>query len=101
MTGEQGKINPENKRLKVLQEIHFSGKTWQLELEPKTANYNALAARNLPLLIFGLILSAVLSFLLYRLLLRIEMHREARDNAVREVGQRKHAEEELRENEKN
>jgi len=100
ITGRQGKIKPENKRLQVLQEINFPGKTWQLKLEPKTANYNALAARNLPFLIFGLIISTVFSFLLYRLLLRIEMYRKAKNNAVREVSQRKLAEEELRENEK-
>ena len=101
INGNQDEINPEDKRLHVLQEIHFFGKTWQLKLEPKTADCKLLADRNLSFLIFGLIVSAVLSFLLYRLLRRIEMYKEARDNAVREVSQRKSAEEGLRENEKN
>ncbi len=96
INGRRGEINPKDKRLHVLQEIHFSGKTWQLELEPKTADYKSLAIRNLPFLIFGLVISAVFSFLLHLLLRRMEMYREARDNAVREVSQRKLAEEELR-----
>ncbi len=100
VNGEQGEINPKEKRLHVLQEIHFSGKTWQLDLEPKTADYKSLDSRNLPLLTFGLIISAVLSFLLHLLLQRIEMYREARDNAIREVSQGKLAEEGLQENEK-
>ncbi|HUV51429.1 MAG TPA: ATP-binding protein [Anaerolineae bacterium] len=97
---EQRGISSKDKRPRVLQEIHFSGKMWQLELEPKAADYKSLGIRNLPLLIFGIVISAVLSFLLYRLLRRIEMYREAIDNAVYEVSQRNLVEDELRENEK-
>lgn len=100
INGRQNEINSKEKMPHVLQEIHFSGKTWQLELEPKTADYKSLAVSNLPLLFFGLIILAVLSFLLHLLLRRMEMYREARDNAIREISQRKLAEEGLRENEK-
>ncbi len=100
INGGQSEINAKEKMQHVHQEIHFSGKTWQLELEPKTADYKSLATRNLPLLIFGLIILAVLSFLLHLLFRRMEMYREARDNAIREISQRKLAEEVLRENEK-
>jgi signal transduction histidine kinase len=82
--------------LPVVRPIDFPGKTWQLEIEP-----HALSATvNFVPLLFGFGLSAALSVLLYFLLQRMDMLKEARDRALREVGERKRIEQSLRTNEK-
>ena len=80
----------------VIREIHFPGKTWRVEVEPRALR----SPGTLPVLLFGLALSVGLSVLLYFLLQRIEMLRAARDQALREVSERKRAEKALHENEK-
>jgi signal transduction histidine kinase len=95
-----GEINPKANRVHTVRKIHFGGKTWQLDLEPKPAIYLPTPFGNLPFLVFGLVLSTALSLVLYFLLRRMAMYREARDEALHEVSQRKRAEKALRENEK-
>ncbi len=97
---KQSDGNLEKDKLHVLREIHFRGKIWQLDLAPKAAIYPPRAVRNLPLLIFGLAISATLSLLLHFLIQRMQMYRQARDHALHEVSERKRAQETLKKNEK-
>jgi signal transduction histidine kinase len=90
----------EDNVLRAVREIDFTGKAWSMNLEPKAAIYPHSFFANLPLLVFGLAISAILSLLLYLLLERMRLYREARDHALYEVNERRHAEEALRENEK-
>ena len=80
----------------VIRGIHFPGKTWRVEVEPRVLR----SPGTLPVLLFGLALSVGLSVLLHFLLQRIKMLRAARDQALREVSERKRAEKALHENEK-
>jgi signal transduction histidine kinase len=96
----ESEIRPEGNRLHALRKIDFRGKVWKLDLEPAPTIYSPSAISHLPFLAFGLALSAALSLLLHFLLHRMQMYREARDRAVREVSERRRAEEALRENEK-
>ncbi len=80
----------------VHREIHFPGKSWKLELEPKVSIYPSVIISNLWVLIFGLGISAILSLVLYFLLERIAMVRKARDHAFHEISERKRAEEHIR-----
>ena len=98
--GNQSDMNPQANRLHALRKIHFRGKTWQLDLEPKPAVYLPASLNKLSFLVFGIALSAALSLLLHFLLQRMQMYREARDRALHEVSERRRAEEALRENEK-
>jgi signal transduction histidine kinase len=96
----RGEEKPGRGRLRALRAINFRGKTWELDLEPK-AHINRLGInQGFPLLIFGLTISATLSLLLYFLIQRMQMLREARDRALHEVNERKKAEEALLEHEK-
>jgi len=79
----------------VPRQIHFPGKTWELELKPSAVSTTG----NVPVLVFGLTLSAALSMVLYFLLQRIDLLRETRDKALSEVRERQRVEEALRENE--
>lgn len=97
---KQKHANPEKEPLRILREIQFPGKTWRLDLVPKSKIYPSQAVRNLPLLMFGLTISAILALLLYLLIQRMQMYRQARDQALEEVGERKRAEEALQKNEK-
>ena len=97
---KQSDGNLEKDKLHVLREIHFRGKIWQLDLAPKAAIYPPKAVRNLPLLIFGLAISATLSLLLHFLIQRMQMYRQSRDHAIHEVSERKRAEKALKKNEK-
>ena len=97
---KQGDNHPGNEPLRVFREIRFPGKTWRLDLVPKAAIYPPGTFRNIPLLIFGLVVSAILSFLLHGLIQRMQMYRQARDQALEEVSERKRAEEALKKNEK-
>jgi signal transduction histidine kinase len=96
----QTEMKTHENRVYVLRKIHFPGKTWQLELEPKTRIYPLTAIWNLAFLIFGLAISTAISLLLYFLLQRMEMYRDSRDHALHEVRERKRTEEALRKNEK-
>ena len=93
-------VKHEPNRLHALRKIDFFGKAWQLDLEPAPTVYSPSAISHVPFLVFGLALSASLSLLLHFLLHRMHLYREAMDHAVREVSERKGAEEALRQNEK-
>lgn len=84
----------------VLLKTNFGGKTWEIQLEPKPTIFSPGSLRNLHVLVFGLGLSAALSLLLHFLAQRMAMYKHARDQALHEVGERRRAEETLRENEK-
>ena len=97
---DQGSSNPEKHNLQVLREIRFPGKIWQLELSPKAVLYPPRVVRNPGLMVFGIVISAILSLLLYFLIHRMQMYRQARDYALHEVSERKRAQEALKRNEK-
>ncbi len=92
--------NPGKNGLRILREIQFPGKIWKLDLVPKAVIYPSGMAWKVSLLIFGLVISAILSLLLHLLLERMQMYRQARDQALQEVSERKRTEEALIENEK-
>lgn len=81
-----------NAGFRVFQEIKFPGKIWKLDLVPKPIIYPSRGAWKVSVLIFGLVVSAILSLLLHLLLGRMQMYREARDQALQEVKERKRAE---------
>lgn len=87
-------------RFHVQRTIRFPGKTWKLALEPTASVYAPTLFQNLPFLVFGLAISGALSLLLYFLIQRLRMYRQARDHALFEVSERKRAQDTLRENEK-
>jgi signal transduction histidine kinase len=97
---DQGAANPDKNEHGVLQEIRFPGKIWKLDLVPKVLVYPPGIGLHVSFLIFGLMISAVLSLLLHLLLERMQMYRQARDQALQEIGERKRTESALKENEK-
>ncbi len=97
---QQSGGNPEKNGLRVLREIQFPGKMWKLDLVPKAIIYPSGIAWKVSILIFGLVVSATLSLLLHLLLERMQMYRQARDQALQEVRERKRTEKALIENEK-
>ncbi|MGB2690332.1 MAG: ATP-binding protein [Desulfobacterales bacterium] len=97
---QQSGGNPEKNGLRVLREIQFPGKMWKLDLVPKAIIYPSGMAWKVSILIFGLVVSATLSLLLHLLLERMQMYRQARDQALQEVRERKRTEKALIENEK-
>jgi len=92
--------NPKRNGARALREIQFPGKIWKLDLVPKAGVYPSGTAWKVFVLIFGLVVSATLSLLLYLLLGRMQMYRQARDHALQEVSERKRTEKALIENEK-
>lgn len=96
----RGEEKPGRGRLRAVRAINFRGKTWELHLEPKARINRWGIDQGFPLLIFGLTISAALSLLLYFLIQRMQMFREARDRALHEVNERKKAEEALLAHEK-
>jgi signal transduction histidine kinase len=92
--------NPEKNGLQILREIQFPGKIWKLNLAPKAIIYPSGTAWKVFLLIFGIVISATLSLLLHLLLERMQMYRQARDQALQEIRERKRTEKALIENEK-
>ncbi|MBL6972279.1 MAG: GHKL domain-containing protein [Desulfobacterales bacterium] len=86
--------------LRVLRKIQFPGKIWTLDLVPKAIIYPSRTAWKVIVLGFGLLLSATLALLLHLLLERMQMYRQARDQALQEVSERKRTEKALIENEK-
>jgi signal transduction histidine kinase len=97
---QQSDGNPDENGLRILREIQFPGKIWKLDLSPKAMVYPSGMVWKVSVLIFGLVVSAILSLLLYLLLDRMQMYREARDQALQEVRERKRTEKALLENEK-
>jgi len=91
---------PDKNGLQVVREIRFPGKTWMLDLVPKALIYPSGAGWHASFLVFGLIISAFLSMLLHLLLERMQMYRQARDQALQEISERKRTETALKENEK-
>ena len=96
LNGDEVDVGRGNAPLQVLRPIQFPGKALRLDLQPKEMVKTTLTMTDLPLLLFGLAISLTLSFLLYFLLQRMQLYREARDRALHEVGERKRAEETLR-----
>jgi len=94
-----GDGNPGKDLLRAFREINFPGKSWRLDLVPKTTLYPSISAQNFPLLIFGLTISVILSLLLHFLIQRMQMYRQARDHALHEISERKRVEEALKRNE--
>jgi len=84
----------------ILREIQFPGKIWKLNLVPKAIVYPSGRVWKVSVLIFGLVISATLSLLLHLLLERMQMYRQARDQALQEISERKRTEKALIENEK-
>ncbi|MEA1901503.1 MAG: ATP-binding protein [Thermodesulfobacteriota bacterium] len=99
--GKNVRIKSNGKRLNMFREIHFSGKTWILELEPRNTIYTQTFFSKYLFLIFGTTISAVLTLLLFFLLHRMEMYKETRDKALHEVREREKVEDELLKNKKN
>jgi len=93
--GENIEIKSYGKRLNVSRKIHFSGKTWILELEPRNKIYTQTFFSKFSFLIFGITISSVLALLLFFLLHRMELYKKTRDRAIHEVRERKSAEDEL------
>jgi signal transduction histidine kinase len=92
--------HPAKDPVDVFRELHFPGNAWKLELIPTAAIYETGAFGNLPLLSFNLGVAFSLSVLLYFLIQRMLLYRQARDQALHEVDERRSAEKALRENEK-
>jgi len=92
--------NPGKVRLQILREMQLPGKIWRLDLVPKAGVYPSGMAWKVFVLIFGLSVSAILSLLLHFLLERMQMYRQARDQALQEISERKRTEKALMENEK-
>jgi signal transduction histidine kinase len=97
---QQNNGNPKKNKLRVFRKIQFPGKIWKLDLVPKAAIYPSGTAWKVSVLIFGLVVSATLSLLLHLLLERMQMYRQARDQALQEISERKRTEKALIENEK-
>jgi sensor domain CHASE-containing protein len=97
---QQSDGNPGKNGLKILRKIQFPGKIWRLNLIPKAIVYPSGMAWKVFVLIFGLVISATLSLLLHLLLERMQMYRQARDQAFQEIKERKRTEKALIENEK-
>lgn len=99
LNGTEGRDRTEEDGLHVLREIRFPGKTWLLELDPKTTVFKGAGPQNLLLLTFGIAVSAILSFFLHLLFRRMDVYKASRDHALHEVRERKRAEDELLERE--
>ncbi len=82
------------------QVVFFGGRRWELNLEPSAAYYKRNSSKHYEVLAFGLVFSAVVSLLLYALARRMEMYKETRDQALREVTERKRVEAVLLDNER-
>jgi signal transduction histidine kinase len=97
---QQSDMHQKRGGFRVLREIQFLGKIWTLDLAPKIIIHPYGSVWNVSFLIFGLVISAILSLLLHLLLERMQMYRQARDQALQEVIERKRTEKALIENEK-
>jgi signal transduction histidine kinase len=98
-SGSAGGADRGMESIHARREIDFAGVHWDVELQPSGDYYANASSRHRDVLIFGLALSATLSLLLYFLLRRMELYRESRDQALREVTERQRVEAVLRDNE--
>ena len=96
--GKPDEAASKSERPAVVRHIVFPGKTWRLDIEPRAFIYNPGALPDLTVLIFGIVISSVLSLLFYSLLQRMQLYRDAGDLAVLEVNERKHVQEALEKN---
>jgi len=98
-SGNPNSSSPAKNEFRVSQQTSFGPKNLQLILQPGPGLYSQTSLQTSPLLIFGLALSLALATLLHLLLRRMELFRESRDLALRQVSERKRVEASLRENE--
>lgn len=84
---------------RAAREIRFGGKIWNIELTVNPAFFPMSWHKNAALLVFGLIFSGSLAALLYHLIKRMKLYKESRDQAVREVDERRRIQAALQENE--
>ncbi len=87
-------------KFRVLRNVSFPGKTWQMYIEPRITESESKDISNYSFLFFAITISFVLSAVFYLLLHRMGMYRDARNNAFAEIEKRKQTEASLRENEK-
>lgn len=81
-------------------EIAIGDRKWLLTMTSNHALYASEAPHEVSFLVFGIILSAILSLLFYQLLQRMEAYRISRDLALDEISERKRVEAVLQEKEK-
>ena len=93
-----GKENLTGKGIYATRDIPIGERKWRLAMAPGKGLY-AGSSRALPFLVFGIILSAILSLLFHQLLLRMEDYRISRDLALDEIAERKRVEAVLQEKE--
>ena len=96
--GKPDEAASKSERPAVVRHIVFPGKTWRLDIEPRAFIYNPSALPDFTVLIFGIVISSVLSLLFYSLLQRMQLYRDTRDLAVLEVNERKRVQEALGKN---
>lgn len=87
-------------RFRVLRDIRFPGKIWQMYIEPRSPVLESTDISNRSFLFFGITISCILSLVFFLFLHRMEMYRDARDSALKEIEKRKQTEAALLENEK-
>ena len=96
---QKGGADHHENGIHFIRDVNFSGKTWQLLVEPKGYVCSTPVPTNFLFLILALTASAAISFMLYLLLQRIEMYQAATNNLIQEAGKRKKIEETLKLNE--
>lgn len=95
-----GHVNSAPDPVRATRDIRIEGRTWRISVQPNAGLSSPVHGSNVGFLLFGFALSATLSLIWLFLLRRMELYKEARDRAVREVNERERAENALRENEK-
>ncbi len=93
---DSGQTETSRDDLQALRTIRFPGKTWGLALEPKEMIKTTWSLNNPYFLTFGFGISTALSLILYFLIQRMQLYREARDHALHEIVERKKAEDALK-----
>ena len=95
-----GKQNLPGNGISSTREIMIGKRKWRLTMAPGSGFYASGAPNDVLFLLFGILLSAILSLLFYQLLLRMEAYRTSRDLALDEISERKRVEAVLQEKEK-
>ena len=90
---------PHKDKLHAARTIRFPGKIWHMAIEPRVTTHPIPSLTHLAFLSFGFAISTALSLILYFLIQRMQLYREARDQALREIAERKKAEDTLRKKE--
>lgn len=80
-------------------DIQIAGRTWQIRVQPGSRLSETVHASCFSILFFGFSLSATLSLIWLFLIRRVELYRDARDQAIQEVREREKVEDTLREKE--